>query len=246
MVPTNMMKILTPLTSLSLCLACPIAADFRAEIDWGAEALTGYRSTYVYRGFEISESTMEFQAEAEVALNNDVFLSIGSWYATESGEGDYDESAVFAHLRWQHHDQLTLGLSATYREFNTPASPLSVIFEDGVDLGTFATWKFNDDFNATAGAYHDFGAEAWYGYAETRWSKALSSKTFISLNTGVSYVDDYYGRDGLNDAYGRLSLTHHLCKTVSISPFIGGSVLLDDEDSGDDQTFAGMWFEVRF
>lgn len=245
MVPTNTMKVFVPLT-LSLCLACPIAADLREEIDWGVEAVTGYRSAYVYRGFELSESTMDFQVEAELALNNDTFLSIGSWYATESGDGDYDESAVFAHLTWQQNDQLTLGLSATYREFNNPASPLSVIFEDGVDLGGFATWNFNDDFSATAGAYYDFGAEAWYGNAETRWSKALSSKTFLSLNTGVSYVDDYYGRDGLNDAYGRLSLTHHLSDTVSITPFIGGSVLLDDEDSGDDQTFAGMWFEVRF
>lgn len=246
MVPTNAMKASAPLTALSLCIACPVVANFQEDIQWGVESVTGYRSGYVYRGFELSESTMDFQVEAEIALNNHVFLSLGSWFATESGEGDYDESGVLAHLRWEQNDQLTLGIRATYRNFNHSSSPLSVIFKDGVDLGSFATWEFNDDLNATAGAYYDFGAEAWYGNAETQWSKALSSKTFISLNTGMSYVDNYYGRNGMNDAYGRLSLTHHLSDTVSLTPFIGGSLLLDGEDSGDDQAFAGMWFEVRF
>jgi hypothetical protein len=50
----------------------------------------------------------------------------------------------------------------------------------------------------------------------------------------------------LNDAYGRLSLTHHISDTVSITPFVGGSILIDDDDEGDDQSFAGLWFEVRF
>ena len=118
-------------------------------------------------------------------------------------------------------DQLTIGLSASYRHFGNSSSPLSSAFKDGVDVGTFATWQFNDDFSATAGAYYDFGAEAWYGNAETQWSKAISEKTFVALNTGISYVDDYYGRDGINDAYGRLSLTHHLSDTVSITPLSG-------------------------
>lgn len=246
MLATSIMKSLFPLTILSFLLPCNVPADVSKEIQLGVEAVAGYRSGYVYRGFELAESTIDFQVETEIALSNRTSLNLGSWYATENGKGDFDESAFFSHLRFKQTDQLTIGLSASYRHFGNFSSPLSAVFKDGVDVGTFASWQFNDDFNATAGAYYDFGAEAWYGNAETQWSKAISGKTFVSLNTGISYVDDYYGRDGMNDAYGRLSLTHHLSETVSITPYLGGSLLLDSSDAGDDQAFAGLWFEVRF
>jgi hypothetical protein len=50
----------------------------------------------------------------------------------------------------------------------------------------------------------------------------------------------------MNDVYGRVSFTYHISETVSITPFVGGSVLLDDQDAGDDQAYGGVWFEVRF
>jgi len=244
------MKVLLPFTLIALCLPQNIPAEveneIQNEIQYGVEAVAGFRSGYDYRGFELAESTIDFQLETEIALNNHTFLSLGSWYATETGKGDFDEAAFFSHLRFEKTDHLTLGLSATYRSFGNSKPPITAIFEDGVDLGTFATWHFNKDINATAGAYYDTGAEAWYGHAETRWSKVLSDKAFISLKTGVSYVDDYYGRNGMNDAYGRLSLTYHISDTVSITPFAGGSVLLDSDDIGDDQAYGGVWFEFRF
>lgn len=240
------MKAPFPLTILTLCIPCHVPADVSNQTQLGIEAVTGYRSGYIYRGFELSESTIDIQIETEINLSNDTSLGMGTWYAAENGGGDYDEYAFFSQLKHQYSDQLTIGLRASYRDFNHSNSPLSVAFEDGVDLGTFASWKFNNDLTATAGAYYDVGADAWYANAETEWSKAISEKTFISLITGLSYVNDYYERNGMNDAYGRLSLTHHISDTVSITPFVGGSILIDDDDEGDDQSFAGLWFEVRF
>ena len=240
------MKTLLPLTAIACLLPSNVPADANHDIQLGIEAVTGYRSDYISRGFKLAEDTIEFQIETEIALNNHTSLNIGSWYATESGKGDYDESALFSHLRFKQTEKLTLGLSATYRHFGNSSSSLSTNFDDGLDIGTFADWQLNKDFVAAAGAYYDFGAEAWYANAEARWSKVISNKTFLSLNTGVSYVDDYYGRDGVNDAYGRLSVTHHLSDTVSITPYLGGSILMDSSDTGDDQAYAGVWFEVRF
>jgi hypothetical protein len=240
------MKTILALTLIALCLPTQISADVEDDIQLGIEAVTGYRSGYVYRGFELAESTLDFQVEAEIALNDHTFLNVGGWYATETGNGDFDEAAFFTHLRFEKSAKLTLGLSATYHTFSHSTPPLSVTFEDGVDIGTFATWHFCKDFGATLGAYYDTGAEAWYGHLETLWTKPISEKSFISLKTGVSYVNDYYGRDGMNDAYSRLSLTYHISDTVSVSPFVGGSVLLDSADDGTDQAFGGIWFEVRF
>jgi len=143
------MNMKTPL-SLALILlgsASTLPAEVDQEIQLGVEAVTGFRTGYVYRGFELAESTLDFQVEAEIALTNQVFLNVGAWYATETGQGNFDESAFFTHLRFEKDKHLTLGLSATYRSFSHRSTPLSVAFEDGVDLGAFATWNFCRDFN---------------------------------------------------------------------------------------------------
>ncbi len=237
------MKICVPLAIVALALpALPmsVSAEVEEEIQWGVEAVTGYRSDYIYRGFQLSESTLDFQLEAEFALSNSLSLNVGGWYATETGSGDFDEAAGFLHLRHQTTEHLTLGISGVYRDFNNS------IFQEGVDVGAFATWHFCRDFGITLGGSYDTGAEGWYGHLETNWTKPLNDKTFFSLKTGVSAVDDYYTRDGFNDVYGRASLTYNISDTVSITPFVGGSALLDSDDIGGDNAFGGIWFEVRF
>lgn len=237
------MKIVSSLYSLTLiALALPmsVSAEVEEDIQWGVEAVTGYRSNYVYRGFELSESTLDFQLEAEFALTNNLALNVGGWYATETGSGDFDEAAGFLKLHHQTTEHLTLGAGATYRDFNNS------LFEEGVDVGAYATWHFCRGFGISLGGNYDTGAEGWYGNLETNWTKPLNEKAFFSLQTGVSAVDDYYGRDGFNDVYGRASLTYNISDTVSVTPFVGGSALLDSNDIGDDTAFGGIWFEVRF
>lgn len=224
----------------AITLPATVSAEVENDIQWGVEAVTGYRSSYVYRGFELSESTLDFQLEAEVSLTDTLALNIGGWYATETGSGEFDESAGFLKLNHRTTEHLTLGASATYRNFNNS------LFEEGVDIGAFATWNFCRGFGITLGGNYDTGAEGWYGNLESYWTKPLSSKAFFALKTGVSAVDDYYGRDGFNDVYARASLTYNISDTVSITPFVGGSALLDSDDIGDDTAFGGIWFEVRF
>ena len=228
------------LTLIALALPMSISAEVENDIQWGVEAVTGYRSNYVYRGFELSESTLDFQLEAEFALTNNLALNVGGWYATETGNGDFDEAAGFLKLHHQTTEHLTLGLRGTYRDFNNS------FFEEGVDVGAYASWEFCRGFDITLGGSYDTGAEGWYGHLETNWTKPLNNKTFFSLQTGISAVDDYYGRDGFNDVYGRVSLTYNISDTVSVTPFVGGSALLDSDDIGDDTAFGGIWFEVRF
>lgn len=240
------MKLFLPLALIASFLTTQLSADVENDIPLGIEAVTGFRSEYVYRGFTLAEdSVLDFQIEAEIAVNDHTLINVGAWYATETGRGDYDEAAFFTKLSFLKSDELTLGLSATYRSFNHS------VFEDGVDLGIFGTYQFCKDFGITAGAYYDTGAEAWYANVESNWSKSLSDKAYVSFKTGVSYVNDYYGRDGINDVYTRLSLTYHISEAVSVTPFVGASFLIDDNSTvpgiiNDDSTFGGLWFIVRF
>ncbi len=234
------------LSLLACSLPIQLSADVENEIPYGIEAVTGIRSEYIYRGFTLAEdSVLDFQLETEVTLNDSTYLHLGTWYATETSDGDYDESGFFAKLNYQQSDKLTLGLSASYRDFN------SSFFKSDVDLGIYGTYQFNKDYAIHTGAYYDFGANAWYANIEGNWSKTITDKSYISLKTGVSYVNDYYGRDGINDIYARLSYTYHISETVSLTPYLGTSLLIDDDSTepgiiNDDSTFAGLWFVVRF
>lgn len=240
------MKFFLPLTLLTCCLTAQIYAEVENEIPYGIEAVTGFRSEYVYRGFNLAEdSVLDFQIEAEIAINDQTYLNVGGWYATETGDNDFSESAIFTKLSFEQSDQLTLGVDVSYRDFNES------FFDSGIDFGIFASWQFNEDFGLSTGASYDTGADGFYAYLEGNWSKTLSDDAFVSLKTGVSYVSDYYERNGINDIYIRLSLTYHISETVSVTPFVGTSILIEDDSTfpgviNDDTTYAGLWFVVRF
>lgn len=228
----------TPLTLAGLGLSCALlSAELENEIPWGLEAVTGVRSSYVYRGFDLAGTLLDFQLEGEVALRDDLSLNAGGWVATEMSD-DFFESAGFLDLRYDLYQRLTLGASATYRAFDHS------LFDDGVDVGAFLTWYAGEAWDFTVGTYRDFGAEAWYGKAETAWSYRLSDEAFAGLSGGVSVVDGYYGRSGFNDFYGRASVTYNVNSAVSLSPFVGWSIELEDADGN--EVFGGLWFEVSF
>ena len=240
------MKLLLPLALIACPLTSQLSADVENEIPLGIEAVTGIRSEYVYRGFTLAEdSVLDFQIEGEIAINDHTYLNVGAWYASETGRGDFDETAFFTKLSFLKSDEITIGISANYRDFSDS------VFESGVDLGVYGTYQFNKDLGVTAGAYYDFGADAWYANIEGNWSHTITDKSYVSFKLGVSYVNDYYDRDGINDVYARLSYTHHISETVSITPFIGTSILIEDDAdvpgiTNDDSTYGGLWFVVRF
>jgi len=220
--------------------AMPLTAEPSTDIPIGIEAVTGYRSEYVYRGFKLGQHVIDFQLEAEVRLTDALVLSAGGWYATEASGGDFSEAAGFLDIRyeWTH---WALGLATSYHSFSHS------FFEDGLDTGLFVTWAPSDDVQITAGGYYDDGPGAWYGKLEGNWSHPLGEKSFVALLTGVSWVDDYYLRSGMNDAYARFSWTYTFNDRVAVTPFVGTSISLDSGPaSGSDYLWGGLWFEVNF
>jgi hypothetical protein len=113
-------------------LATSLAASARepdalAEIPLGIEAVTGYRSEYIHRGFKFAGALVDFQAEAEIALSTHLLLNVGGWFATGVGGADFEEAAGFLGFR-QETDELTLGVELTLRRLRHSE------FESGFDL----------------------------------------------------------------------------------------------------------------
>ncbi|NNC88770.1 MAG: hypothetical protein HKN82_09970 [Akkermansiaceae bacterium] len=216
--------------------AAPAAID--EEIPLGAETVAGVRTGYVYRGFDLADALTDFQLETELAVAQDVFLNIGGWVASELGD-DFTEAAFFVDLRRTMNEFYTLGASASYHDFDD-----ALFFRDTTDVGAFITMFHANDLDVTFGAYRDIVAEAWYANAEAGWSYRLSDDAYFGLLTGLSWVDDYYGRDGINDFYGRATVTYNINRLISLTPFFGWSLEIEDADG--DEYFGGLWFEVLF
>lgn len=211
----------------------------RSDIPFGVEAVAGYRSEYVYRGFRLADQMIDFQLEAEIALSNEWFLRVGGWFGTETGSGDFEEGAGFLDLRYEA-GQWALSLNTSYHAFSHS------VFQDGVDVGLEFTWFPHEDFHISLGGYYDDGPGAWYGKLEGGWSQATGDDSFISFLAGTSWLDDYYGRDGWNDVYGRLSWTLAVSDSVSFTPFVGTSLSVDSGGPGSNYLWGGLWFEVNF
>lgn len=224
---------------LLLAAALPAAAQQAdKEIPFGFEAVTGYRSDYLWRGFKVGSDTMEFQLQTEVVLDNQWAVTGGGWYATETGDGDASEAAAFVGVRYDD-PSFSAGFDLTVRSLSHP------VLEGGLDLSPWVSWHATDDLDFTAGAAWDTGPGAPFVWLETTWSKPVGDDAFVTLLGGTSWLSDYYGRSGWNEVYGRVSLTYNISKRVSVTPFTGISLPVDANPEAD-RLYAGVWFEVNF
>ena len=222
----------------ALTVSATATAEVEQEIPWGVEAVTGFRSEYIYRGFKMANAVIDVQAEAEIAINDDLITSFGAWYATATGSGGFSEAAGYANIRWDI-ERFTLGFEATWKSLEHS------IYQDGLDLSPTLAWHLNDELDSTGGLAWDTGADGLYVFTEIAWSKSITTNGFVSADAGLSWVNDYYLRSGLNDAYARVSYTQVLNRSVSITPFIGTSAPLQS-DTETVRLFGGIWFEVNF
>ena len=141
-----------------------VSAEVENEIPLGIEVVTGYRSEYIQRGFKWANSVVDVQAEAEIALTDDVIASLGAWYTTATGSGDFSEAAAAAGIRWED-GNLTLALNTTWRSLNDS------VYEDGLDIAPSITWQFTRmlraQFEYTYDDYDDQNSDVFDGSAQT-------------------------------------------------------------------------------
>jgi len=226
---------------LALVLSALALTNVHAEVDTelpiGIEAVTGYRSDYLYKGSKLAGETIDFQLSGEMAYSNTQFLEYSLWHATESGDGDFSESGL-AFTYTEQRDQFDYFVGVKYRNLDHD------LYQSGFEMRAGARWHHNE-FTAISGEIsYDTGADGWYSELYWRQLHDLSEDAFVSMRLGLSAVDNYYDRDGLNDAFARVSFTYNISKNVSVTPFVGTSVQFYGDD--DTELYGGAWFEVSF
>lgn len=224
---------------LPLSAANPSSASAMDDIPYGIEAVAQYRSEYSYRGFILAKDTIDLQLGAQYAFNDTTALSSTAWFSSEIGDGDFTEGGIRAELL-KDTGAMTYSFSGTYRSY------INSFFEDGLNIEAAAIYHLNQLIDFSGRIAYDTGAEGWYADLGSSYYHRLNDDSYLSLSAGISAVNKYYSRDGLNDIFAKLSYTYNINQSVSISPYVGTSVLLDNDDTGSDSLYGGIYFAVSF
>lgn len=214
------------------------SSDDKDRLPIGIEVVTGYRTDYVHRGFQLAGSLIDIQAQAEIALSNEWLLDLGGYYGTATGDGDFSEAAAFFDLRYET-EKWTAAFGTTWRDYQDS------FFEDGFDLAPSFTWHLTKDWDLGSGIAYDTGDGGWHGHLEAKWSKPTSDNSFISTELGTSFTEDYYGSSGWHDVYSKVGWTYAFNRNVSVTPFVGTSIPMSSSPERN-RLFGGVWFEVNF
>lgn len=209
------------------------------DIPYGIEAVAQYRSEYNYRGFILAQDSIDLQLGAQYAFDNTTYIDAALWFGSEIGKGDFTGTGTMAELSKELGD-FTLSLGATYRSYS------SSFFEDGVSAELGASYQLSQNCNLSALATYDTGAEGWYSNIQLAYYHRINDDSYLNLSGGLSAVDDFYQRRGLNDSFAKCSYTYNINQSVSVSPYIGTSILLDSDDTGSDSLHGGVYFAVSF
>lgn len=217
-------------------------AQDSSDLPLGLEAVTGTRSEYVDRGFRKAQQILDFQLEGEATVGDGLYLGYGAWYATSTGRDDFSETGTKLSLSYQLDSWLWTN-KIIYRDLNQS------VFTSGLELTSELSYSFSESArhsHAFKGIFsYDTGADGLYGAIEYATYQALNDDAFFAFQLGVSATSDYYGVDGANDLYSKLSFTYNLTQQVSLTPFVFTSIDLESNDRSD-SLGAGLWFEVSF
>ena len=114
--PVTMKHLTTVL--LAVCFFIPLlSAELENDIPLGIEGVTGIRSDYVYRGFNLANVVMDFQVETEIVIGETLTLGAGGWLATEVSK-DFTEGAGFLDLHYSLHENVTITTSTSYHAYH--------------------------------------------------------------------------------------------------------------------------------
>lgn len=232
------MKSAVILCGLLSGIATPSQAEVETEFTLGIEGVTGIRSDYVHRGFQLANSSLEFQLEGELVLSDRSSLHLGLSHLAESGSSFF-ETTGYLELSHQLGQKFTVGASMTYRDRDNS------LLDGGFDLGLFSTYAINNDWRWRNSLNFDIGVDGIYFDTSLEWSTVISDDAFLAVESGLSAVTGYLNRDGVNDFHTRISLTYAISDQVSFTPFIGSSLQIEDS-SASDVLYGGLWFQVIF
>jgi len=208
-----------------------------AELKYGIEAVTTWRSEYVYRGFALAGNSMEFQLAGQMALSNDSAIDVGLFYGTATSDGDFSEFGGFVDYS-KVVGKYTYAVELALRDYSQST------FKSGADLGGSVNCQINEAFGVSGSASYDTGAEGFHFESKLSYFEQVNDDSYLVLDAGISAVVDYYGRNGFHHAFSKLAYTYNINDSVSVTPYVSANLGIHSKTKN--HLFGGVYFAVSF
>jgi uncharacterized protein (TIGR02001 family) len=238
--------------TLMAASAGAIAQESAVSVD----ASLGYTSRYVWRGLTFANES----AQGDLSLGYDAgdagSFSVGVWGQLDLTD-DYDEEFNFTEVDiyggWEKSfDMVTVGAGVINYQFpslNTDSATTEIYASIGLDtiLAPSLTVYYDvdaadgDAIYASFGVGHDFDLDF----------------TTLSISGAIGYVNEdggawLYGSDdsGFTDVALSASVSFNLNESISVSPFISYTALIEDakdaQGGDNEEIFGGVNFSMSF
>lgn len=199
-----------------------------------------YASTYEFRGVDFGDHLVDATLATDIALAEDLSLSVGAWYASLV-QDDYTELNLYTSLNKTFGD-FTVGVGYTWYYFGSADV-------DANEVNLTASYAITDSLKLNGGAFYDFETEGYYFVTAATYAQELAGPVSLEATAGIAYNIDYYvDGDGFNNAFVQLAFPIALTETATFTPYVRGSLAMDVlEDAGqDDLVIGGASLTVTF
>lgn len=223
-------------------VAAPVAAEEESSFFKGSLS-TGYDSSYIFRGSNLSDDDGLVWTNLAVTLFD--HLNLSAWYA-DVPESDYSELDLTASVTYSVGIvDLSGGLTWYYfpdADEDAEDDTFEPFVSANVNIGDTVDW-----FNYVG---YDTEEDGWYFYTAVSAGFAVTDFLTITPLAGIAYGIDYYADedgDDFNHIDLRLTASFAITDTVTLSPYIAGAIPLDAiDDSQDDELYGGVALSVSF
>lgn len=243
-------KMASLLGCLFLSEAMALSASGEEGVSFYASADVGFHSQYNFRGFKAGDwaPSISFEFIIPVRANSGLALDVGAWYV-DPIDDVYNELGLYAYLDFP------------VADFKFRVGGIFFVFpdEDWVtgEFGAAVSYSVMDFVDLELAWWSDVKGDGFsedelrFGhYAEFSLGKSIALKNWlgVEITAGVGYGIDYYGSDGLNQAFATMKFPIGISETATLTPYIGGTLALEGlEDAGEnDQFLTGIRLWVGF
>ncbi len=212
--------------TLILCGVCqaafamdgpPSLSDLTAGESYrlGIEALTGYRSHYIYRGERMGENTAEVQLATGIAVSNDWLANAEVFYARNWEHNNFWQTSLRGELLYYLTDECTAGALLGCQWFEGAA------FRNGLEMGGAVHWNPSLDWALSGAVSYDTGQTGMMAECAVCWQPLICERVAMVNKVSAGFAYEYLGHNGLKELMFRTGLRWAVTENLRLEPFVG-------------------------
>ncbi len=216
----------------------PIEVAEQGEIYMGIEALTGFRSDYVFRGEYVAESSIEFQLSGGVALDDYWYVQGEFFCLNECEHSPFRQIQLLGELNYYLNTESTLGCYVAGQEFDR------TILKSGIEQGVIWRWNPSLNWGIKAKIFYESGQDGTYAEMRATYMPLIAENVAWVNCAQVGCAINYADTDGIKELMLRTGLSWAVNESWKIEPYVAWYYGVGRDDFT--KICAGFWLSYSF